>query len=75
MHQLMPNAIVQINKFIWAVTSCGGHPTADVFALHMSYIIRTKRFIWKVLRLLALYSLGINLFIRHGVGIVRGLPP
>jgi hypothetical protein len=41
----------------------------------MSYIIRTKRFIWKVLRLLVLYSLGINLFIRHGVGIVQGLPP
>jgi hypothetical protein len=30
LHQLTPNAIVQINKFIWAVTSCGGRPTADV---------------------------------------------
>jgi hypothetical protein len=34
LHHLMLNAIVQISKFIWAVTSCGGHPTADVFAQH-----------------------------------------
>jgi hypothetical protein len=34
LHQLMPNAIVQIGKFIWAITSCGGHPTVDVFAQH-----------------------------------------
>jgi hypothetical protein len=34
MHHLMPNAIIQIGKFIWAVTSCAGHPTADVFAQH-----------------------------------------
>jgi hypothetical protein len=32
LHQLMPNAIVQISKFIWVVTSCRGHPIADVFA-------------------------------------------
>jgi hypothetical protein len=32
LHQLTPNAIVQINKFIWAATSYGGHRTADVFA-------------------------------------------
>jgi hypothetical protein len=32
LHQLMPNAIIQIVKFIWAITSCGGHPTTDVFA-------------------------------------------
>jgi hypothetical protein len=31
LHQLTPNAIVQISKFVWAVTSCRGHPTADVF--------------------------------------------
>jgi hypothetical protein len=28
LHQLTPNAIVQINKFIWVVTSCGRHPNA-----------------------------------------------
>jgi hypothetical protein len=32
LHQLTPNAIVQINKFIWAVTSCEGLPNAEVFA-------------------------------------------
>jgi hypothetical protein len=31
MHQLTPNVIVQIGKFIWAVNSCGGRPTTDVF--------------------------------------------
>jgi hypothetical protein len=41
----------------------------------MSYIIRTKRFIWKGLILLLLHSLGVYLFIRHNLGIVRGLPP
>jgi hypothetical protein len=39
----------------------------------MSYIIRTKRFIWKGLRLLSLLSLGVYLFIRLSLGIVRGL--
>jgi hypothetical protein len=24
LHQLTPNGIIQISKFIWAVTSCGG---------------------------------------------------
>jgi hypothetical protein len=32
LHQLIPNAIVQISKFIWVVPSCRGRPTADVFA-------------------------------------------
>jgi hypothetical protein len=32
LHQLTPNAIVQISKFIWAVTSCEGLPNAEVFA-------------------------------------------
>jgi hypothetical protein len=30
----MPNAIIQISKFIWAITSYGGHPTANVFTQH-----------------------------------------
>jgi hypothetical protein len=38
------------------------------------YIIRTKRFIWKDLRLLSLHSLGVYLVIHHSLGIVRGLP-
>jgi hypothetical protein len=32
--QLMLNAIVQISKFIWVVTTCVGCPTADIFAQH-----------------------------------------
>jgi hypothetical protein len=34
LHKLTPNAIVQISKFIWVVTSCGDWPTADVFPWH-----------------------------------------
>jgi hypothetical protein len=34
LHQLTPNNIIQIGKFVWAVTSCGGHPTTDVFTHH-----------------------------------------
>jgi hypothetical protein len=34
LHHLTSNAIVQISKFIWAVTSYGGHPIVDVFAQH-----------------------------------------
>jgi hypothetical protein len=60
-HQLMPNGIIQISKFIWVVTSYRGRP--------MSYIIRIKRFIWKGLRLPSLHSLGVYLFIHHGLGI------
>jgi hypothetical protein len=28
LHQLIMNAIVQLSKFLWAVTSCGGRPTS-----------------------------------------------
>jgi hypothetical protein len=34
LHQLTPNAIVQIGKFIWAIISCRGHPSTDVFTHH-----------------------------------------
>jgi hypothetical protein len=43
LHQLMPNAIVQIDKFVCAVTSCGGHPTADVFAHHYKLHYQNKK--------------------------------
>jgi hypothetical protein len=32
LHHLTLNAIIQIGKFIWAITSYGGRPTAVVFA-------------------------------------------
>jgi hypothetical protein len=32
LHQLTPNTIIHISKFIWAITSCQGRPTTDVFA-------------------------------------------
>jgi hypothetical protein len=43
LHQLMPNAIVQIGKFIWVVTSCGGWPTADVFSRHFELHHQNKK--------------------------------
>jgi hypothetical protein len=39
----MSNAIVQIGKFIWAVTSCEGHPTADVFAHYYELHYQNKK--------------------------------
>jgi hypothetical protein len=32
LHQLTPNAMVQLSKYIWAVMSFGGVPCADGFA-------------------------------------------
>lgn len=43
LYHLMLNAIVQIGKFIWAVTSCGGRPTADVFAQHYELYYQHKK--------------------------------
>jgi hypothetical protein len=43
LHQLMPNVIVQISKFIWAVTSCRGCPTANVFAQHYELHYQHKK--------------------------------
>jgi hypothetical protein len=31
-HQLTPNAVVALSKYVWATTSYGGQPSAEVFA-------------------------------------------
>jgi hypothetical protein len=41
--QTSGNGIVQISKFIWAVTSCEGRPTADVFAHHYELHYQNKK--------------------------------
>jgi hypothetical protein len=33
-HQLTPNAVVALAKYVWAVTSYGGHRSVEVFAKH-----------------------------------------
>jgi hypothetical protein len=43
LHQLTPNVIVHIGKFIWAVSSYGGHPIADVFARHYELHYKKKK--------------------------------
>jgi hypothetical protein len=43
LHQLIPNAIVQISKFIWAITSCGGCPITDVFTHHYELHYQHKK--------------------------------
>jgi hypothetical protein len=43
LHQLRPNAIVQIGKFVWAVTSCIGHPNAEIFAHHYELHYHNKK--------------------------------
>jgi hypothetical protein len=30
-HQLTPNTVVALAKYVWAVTSYGGHPSVEVF--------------------------------------------
>jgi hypothetical protein len=42
LHQLTPNAIVLISKFLWVVTSRGGHPTIDVFSHHYELHYQNK---------------------------------
>jgi hypothetical protein len=42
LHQLTPNAIFQISKFIWAVASCGGCPTVEVSAHHYELHYQNK---------------------------------
>jgi hypothetical protein len=43
LHQLMLNAIIQISKFISAITSCRGCPTADVFTHHYELHHKNKK--------------------------------
>jgi hypothetical protein len=43
LHQLTPNAIIHISKFIWVVTSYRGHPTADVFTQHYELHYQNKK--------------------------------
>jgi hypothetical protein len=31
-HQLTPNAVVALAKYVWAVTSYGGQPSIEIFA-------------------------------------------
>jgi hypothetical protein len=75
LHQLTPNAIVQISKFICDVTFCGGRSSVEVFAHHYELHYQNKRFIWKGLKLLFTTQLGAYLFICHSLGIVLGLNP
>jgi hypothetical protein len=43
LHQLIPNAIIQISMFISAITSCGGQPTVDVFTHHYELHYQNKK--------------------------------
>jgi hypothetical protein len=43
LHHLTLKVIITISKFIWAVTSCGGHPTANIFAQHYELHYQHKK--------------------------------
>jgi hypothetical protein len=59
LHHLTLNAIVQISKFIWVVTSCGACPTTDIFSQHYKLCYQHKKsFILKGARLPSLCSLA-----------------
>jgi hypothetical protein len=34
LHQLTPNAVIQLSKFCWVVASYSGKPIAEVFVKH-----------------------------------------
>jgi hypothetical protein len=42
-HQLTPNVVVQLSKFLWAVASCGGKPTMEVFVKHYELHYQQKK--------------------------------
>jgi hypothetical protein len=43
LHQLTPNAIVQLSKFFWAVVSFSDRPTAEVFAKYYELHYQQKK--------------------------------
>jgi hypothetical protein len=43
LHQVTSNSIVQIGKFIWAINSRGGRPTANVFMMHYEMHYQQKK--------------------------------
>jgi hypothetical protein len=43
LHQLTPNTIIHLSKFIWEVSSCGGQPTAEVFAKYYELHYQQKK--------------------------------
>jgi hypothetical protein len=75
LHQLAPNAIVQIGKFIWAVTSCGGRQLLMCLLNTMSCTINTRIFILKDARLPSLCNLAVLPSILVAMEEGRDLPP
>jgi hypothetical protein len=43
LHQLTPNAIIQMSKYFWAVLSFGGEPSSDGFAKHHELHYQPKK--------------------------------
>jgi hypothetical protein len=74
LHQLTPNAIIQIGKFIWVVTSCGGRPTAMSSLITMNYTTKTRKFILQDVILLSPPNLVVFLFTPLGLEVKRDLP-
>jgi hypothetical protein len=73
LHQLTPNAIVQISKLIWAITSCRGRPNAEVFAHHYELHYQNKKIHLEGCDTTVLCSLGAFCFTHLGLGIAPDL--
>jgi hypothetical protein len=69
----MPNAIVQISKFVWVVSSCRGRPTAYVFTMHYELHYQQKKIKLGGARTNWLPSLAVLLFTPTASEIERGL--
>jgi hypothetical protein len=74
LHQLTPNAIVQIGKFIWVVASCGDRPTTDVFAHHYQLHYQNKKNHLAGSILLSPHNLVVFVFTPLSLEVEQGLP-
>jgi hypothetical protein len=43
LHQLTPNAIIELSKYIWAVTSFRGAPSTDGFAKRYKLLYQSRK--------------------------------
>jgi hypothetical protein len=75
LHHLTLNAIGQIGKFIWAITSCGGRSTAHVFVQYYELHYQNKKIHLEGAKLCSLRSLDVSHFIRVATEGGRSLPP
>jgi hypothetical protein len=64
-HQLTPNAIVQLSKYIWTVTSFGGAPSIEGFAKRFELHYQLRNIVVNGIEVQGQYG-HINFQVNHG---------